>query len=454
MFIKKRIFLFFLFAKIVFGLDYNFSGNIANYSKFGLNHSVINETTGQYPTDSFSVLYALANLDIVTKNHFNMGVGFAFGGIIYDSTKYDRDVEGKLVNPNGLAYKYLGYYQGFYAQRKATALNTKNYYFSNLYAGYENSFFSFKIGRFLFRNTDWLTGNQEGAEIHFKTDHIDIWGVMTHKKASLGGKWLKDFKYINSSKMPTFVTGVKMKFQKFIFNPYVQSQPNLYLMSGFNLSYATSFNLWGTPINSETSLLSFYIHHTPMAQNRISVYDNGEIPVFGQITVPTLHGYKGRRVGKGGENFLIKQVFKISQNDLKHHFGFQIYKNFGNSNEFVGGYGNPLGIDLNDSTIYDRGTANNAIFADNAFNNIVFYGIKYQKFDMNVVNRYTTSSRSNEESFSLNMDYLFANKLSLGINFTYFDDITKKGYQVYQTYLEHNIKEDRSYISTYIKHTF
>ncbi|PAF44254.1 outer membrane family protein [Helicobacter sp. 11S02596-1] len=454
MFIKNKFFLFFFICEALFGLDYDISGDIANYSKFGLNHSVVNEATGQYPTDSFSVLYAIANLDATTKNHFNMGVGFAFGGIIYDSTKYDRNTEGKLINPAGLAYKYLGYYQGFDGRQKANAHDTKNYYLSNLYVGYENDFFSFKIGRFLFKNTDWLTGNQEGAEIHFKTSRTDTWGVMTHKKASLGGKWLKDFKYLNSSKIPTFATGIKMNFSNFLFSPYIQSQPDLYMMAGLRLTYKTTFNIWEIPIVSETNFLSFYIHHTKKAQNRISVYDDGNTPVFGQTTLPTLHHYKGRLVGIGGENFLIKQVFKISQDDLKHHFGFQIYENFGNPNEFVGGYGNPLGIDLNDSSIYDRGTANNAIFASNAFNNIVFYGLRYQKFDMNLINRYTASSRSDEESFSLNMDYLFADKLSFGVNFTYFDDTTKKGYQIYQTYLEHNIKEDRSYISTYIKRTF
>ncbi|WP_172402581.1 outer membrane family protein [Helicobacter sp. 12S02634-8] len=432
----------------------DFSGNISSYSKFGFNHAPIDVSKGQYPTDSFSDLYATLNLDHTFSNHFNAGIGFAFGGIVYDSTKYDRDTTGKLVNPNGMAYKYLGYYAGFWSQNKASALNTKNYYLSNLYIGYNNSFFSFKIGRFLFKNTDWLTGNQEGAEIHFKTEHTDTWGVMTHKKSSLGGKWLKDFKYINASKVPTFAAGIKLKYPHTTFIPYIQSQPNLYLMAGFRLEYINNFMLWATPITSETTLSSFYIHHTPKAQKRLSVYDNGNTPVFGSITLPSLEGYKGRLVGAGGESFLLKQIFRISSSALKHHFGFQIYENFGNANEFVGGYGNPLGIDLNDSTIYDRGTANNAIFAANAFNNIVFYGFKYQKFNMNIVNRYTASKRSDEESLSLNMDYFFADKLSLGVNFTYFDDTTKKGYQVYHTYLTHDIKEDRSYISTYIKHMF
>ncbi|PAF52771.1 hypothetical protein BKH44_00890 [Helicobacter sp. 13S00477-4] len=447
-------FLSFSAYQAIFAFEYHFTGDIANYSKFGFNHSIIDETIGQYPTDSFSILYSDPSFDFNFSNHFSAGIGFAFGGIIYDSTKFDKDIKGKLLNPDGLAYKYMGYYSGHDGKEKATPMDTKDYYFSNFFIGYDNDFFSFKIGRFLFKNTDWLTGNQEGIETHLKTKHIDTWGVITHKKSSLGGKWLKDFKYINSSTMPTFAIGSKITYPKITFIPYIQTQPNLYLMTGFHSTYQDSFTLWEIPIYSQTDIFGFYVHYTPSAKKRISTYDDGNTPVFGPINTPTLDGYKGRLVGQGGESFLLKQIFRIPQKNLKHHFGFQIYKNFGNANEFIGGYGNPLGLDLNDSTIYDRGTANNAIFATDAFNNIVFYGLKYQKLNINVVNRYTISPRSNEESLSLNMDYILKQKTSFGINLTYFDDTTKKGYQIYQTYLNHNIREDRSYLSTYIKHSF
>ncbi|PAF42547.1 outer membrane family protein [Helicobacter sp. 11S03491-1] len=452
--IKQALFLTCVFSETMLGLNYNFSSDIISYSKFGFNHSLVNEAKGQYPTDSFSVLYSNSDFHMKFNNHLDVGIGFAFGGLVYDSTKYDKDINGKYINSNGLAYKYFGYYVGYDGKQKASPTNTKDYFLSNLYLGYDNEFFSFKIGRFLFQNTDWLTGNQEGAEIHFKTHHTDVWGVVTEKKASLGGKWLKDFRFLNSSPMPTFAAGIKINTQHISINPYIQSQLKLYVMPAINFRYKATFSLWGIPIDSQTDLLALYIYHTLAAQHRLSVYDNGNTIVFGPVNIPTLNGYQGRFVGKGGESFLLKQIFRISQNNLKHHFGFQFYKNFGNSNEFVGGWGNPLGIDLNDSTVYDRGTANNAIFAANAFNNIIFYGLKYQKFNINIVNRYTISPRSDEESLSVNMDYLLPNKVSLGINLTYFEDTTGKNYQVYHTFLNHNIHEDRSYLSTYIKHSF
>ncbi|MDO7253679.1 outer membrane family protein [Helicobacter cappadocius] len=460
MFIKK-IFISLLFiSEAMLGIDYSFSGDIANYSKFGFNHTNIDKSTGRYPTDSFSILYATPNLSIHTNNNFDMGIGFAFGGLIYDSTERDRDTSGNLVNPNGLGYKYFGYYLGKNGKEKASAKNTKDYFFSNLYIGYENTFFSLKVGRFLFRNTDWLTGNQEGAEMHIRPSlgkwNTDIWAVLTEKKSSLGGKWLKDFKFLNSNPIPTLATGIKIKNSHMSFTPYIQTQPTLYIMAALHFTYNTSFVIGDIPIESQTDFLPMFVHHTLTAQERFSVYDNGDRAVFGDINPksPYLYGYEGRLVEKGGESLYLKQIFRISKSILKHHFGFQIYKNFGNPNEFVGGWGNPIGIDLNDSTIYDRGTANNAIFASDAFNNIFFYGLQYQNFNINMLNRYTISPRSNEESFSVNMDYLFPNKLSIGINITYFDDTTKKGYEVYQTYLKQDIKEDRSYISTYIKHSF
>lgn len=460
MFLKKKFILFFFVCEIAFGLEYHFSGDVANYSKFGFNHTAIDESMGKYPTDTFSILYATPSFSITTKNHFDMGVALAFGGMIYDSTQRDRDISGKLVNPDGLGYKYLGYYLGANGKEKASAKNTKDYFISNLYIGYDNDFFSLKIGRFLFKNTDWLTGNQEGGEIHLKPHFgewtTDFFGVITEKKSSLGGKWLKDFKYLNSNTTPTIALGIKINNSSLSLTPYIQSQPNLYIMGGLHLIYKGSFNIGDTLIESQTDFIPMYVHHTQTAQNRFSVYDNGNRAVFGPINPnkPYLYGYEGRLVEKGGESLYLKQLFKINQNSIKHHFGLQLYKNFGNPNEFIGGFGNPIGIDLNDSTIYDRGTANNAIFASDAFSNIFFYGLQYLHFDINVLNRYTISPRSNEESFSVNMSYLFDNKLSIGINLTYFDDRTKTGYEVYQTYLKQDIKEDRSYVSTYIKHSF
>ncbi|PAF53365.1 hypothetical protein BKH42_06515 [Helicobacter sp. 13S00482-2] len=461
MLLKKFLILLFFIFELGFGFDYTFSGDVANYSKIGFNHVSIDKAMGRYPTDSFSILYATPNVKFHTDSNFDMGIGFAFGGLVYDSTERDRDTLGNLVNPDGLGYKYFGYYLGKNGKEKASGKNTKDYFFSNIYIGYENDFFSFKIGRFLFKNTDWLTGNQEGGEIHLKANFgewsNDFWGVITEKKSSLGGKWLKDFKFLNSSPIPTIAAGIKIKNSHMSFTPYVQSQPNLYVMTALHFVYNVTFFIGDVPIEFQTDFLPMFVHHTLGAQNRFSVYDNGDRSVFSPSVNPKnpyLYGYEGRLVEKGGESVYLKQLFKISKNSLRHHFGFQIYKNFGNPNEFVGGWGNPIGIDLNDSTIYDRGTANNAIFASDAFNNIFFYGLQYQNFNINMLNRYTISPRSNEESFSINMDYLFPNKLSIGINLTYFDDITKKGYEVYQTYLKQDIREDRSYISTYIKHSF
>lgn len=460
MFLKKKFILLFLVFEIAFGLEYNFSGDVANYSKFGFNHTVVDESIGKYPTDTFSILYATPKLSVKTENHFDMGIGFAFGGMIYDSTQRDRDTSGNLVNPDGLGYKYLGYYVGPNGKEKASGKNTKDYFISNLYIGYDNDFFSLKVGRFLFKNTDWLTGNQEGGEIHLKPRFgewiTDFFGVITEKKSSLGGKWLKDFKYINSSPIPVVVAGIKISNSSLSLTPYFQSQPNFYVMTSLHLIYKGSFNIGDVLVESQTDFAPMYVHHTQKAQSRFSVYDNGDTAVFGPINPkkPYLYGYEGRLVEKGGESLYFKQLFQIAQNSIKHHFGLQLYKNFGNPNEFVGGWGNPIGIDVNDSTIYDRGTANNAIFISDAFSNIFFYGLEYQHFNINMLNRYTISPRSDEESFSVNMSYLFDNKLSIGINLTYFEDKTKAGHKIYQTYLKQDIKEDRSYISTYIKHSF
>lgn len=434
---------FLLFSLGVFALSKDFNAEVINYTKIGFNNNAINLQDGTYPTDSFSVLYTSINYN---KNleHLFFGAGLAFGGIVFDSTKSDIK--------DGLAYKYLGYNTGFLGDQKASAQNTQNYFIKDLYIGYQNSHFKFSVGRFLFNNTDWLTGRHAGAEIHFFTHSYDFYAAISEKKSSYGGKWLKTYKFMNSSKIPTFVLGTKMNFDALKLDFYLQSHINLYYAFGIHTTYQTNFNTSNQDISSKSDFIGLYVYHTNQAQEKFSGYDMGSLPIYGAIDTknPTLQGYLGRKVGHGGFSLGFKQTFGISS----YNFGIQLYGNIGNPNEFIGRYGNPIGIDLNDNTIYDRGTANNAIFDYNSFSNIIFMDKKFPSCTIKVSNRFTTSKRNNEENFSVSASYKIEKNTTIGINLSLYLIETNAGYKIYKTYLTHSRWDDRSFASTYITHRF
>ncbi|WP_267892295.1 MULTISPECIES: outer membrane family protein [unclassified Helicobacter] len=422
-----------------------FDGEMISYSKFGFNHQAINTSNGAYPTESFSVLYSSLGYKKLFLEHLSFGASFAFGGIVFDSTKSQTK--------GGLAYKYFGYYSGSFGNKKATPYNTQNYFIKDLYLDYKNSFFQLIIGRFLFTHTDWLTGRNEGMELHFFTQISDSYFAISERRSSYGGKWFKTYKILNSSKIPTLAMGTCFKIDSSsLLNLYFQAQPKLYYASGIRVTYEKDFNLKHLNLTSKTDIIGLYVYHTSQARQKYSSYDVGEDAIFALIDEknPDLQGYIGRKVGKGGFSLGIKQTFKIKDYDL----GIQFYGNIGNPNEFIGHSGNPIGIDLNDNSIYDRGTAGNAIFDSNSLNSILSLKKSFNACTIRLIERFTVSDRSEEENFSINASYKIRKNTSIGINLSAYFIKTKVGHKIYQSYLSKSRWDDRSFASTYIIYKF
>ena len=442
---KISIFILIVFACIFYGSD--FSAEVVSYTKIGFNQQSINEEQGAYPTDSFSVFYGSASYDKIFQNHLSLGIGIAIGGVVYDSTK----------NNGNLSYKYLGYSQGFLGTQKATANNTQNYMIKNLYLGYEGDSFQFKIGRFVLREVDWLTGYQSAIQMIYKKSVYKVYFVASGKKASYGGKWLKDFKTMSSiststgvipNYVPAVVLGFKYNPQHLLINTFFQFQANRYFAPGLRIKFDHQFS----DVNSATDFIALVVAHRKTARDIVTSYDIGFEPVFGSISSknPYLQGYSGRRSGWGGISLGIKQIFSFKS----YHFGVQLYGNIGNPNVFIGRYGNPIGIDLSDNTVYDRGTANNALFDANSFSFIICGGKKFKNLDLKFFNRITTSQRTFEENFSINTSYAFTKQTSLGVNLSLYEVKTQAGYKIYHTYLKKSRWDDRSFMSIYFSHRF
>lgn len=434
------------FALHTFAFSQGFNGEMISYSKFGFNNQAINTSSGAYPTESFSVLYSSLGYEkLFLNDHLGFGASFAFGGIVLDSTRSQPK--------GGLAYKYFGSFSGFFGDKKATPYNTQNYFIKELYLDYKNSHFRFTVGRFLFAHTDWLTGRNEGMELHFFTPISDSYFAVSEKKASYGGKWFKTYKILNSSKIPTLILGTRFKIDNASsLNLYFQAQPRLYYASGVRVTYTKNFSIRKTELNSKTDIMGLYVYHTIQGQQKYSGYDVGEDALFTSISEqnPNLQGYLGRKVGKGGVSIGIKQTFGIDTYD----FGAQFYGNIGNPNEFIGHSGNPIGIDLNDNSIYDRGTAGNAIFDSNSLNYILFAKKSFSACTVKLTERFTLSDRAEEENFSISASYKIMKNASIGINLSAYFIKTKAGYKIYQSYLSKSRWDDRSFASTYITYKF
>ena len=440
-----KAYIFFLLSLFIWAKD--FSAEIINYTKFGFNNHTINEQNGAYPTDSFSTLYGSISYDRLFSNHLIFGAGIALGGIVFDSTK----------NHGDLAYKYLGYNRGFLGNQKATPSNTQNYFIKNLYIGYSGDNLDFKIGRFVLRNTDWLTGYHSAIELNYHNGFFQAYGLASIQKASYGGKWLKTFRPINpigsaSNYVPAVALGIKLRPENFLYHLFLQFQANRYFAPGLRFNYDFIIPLQDAQIKAKTDFITLVVLHTKEGREYISSYDMGLEPVFGAISAanPYLMGYKGRKAGWGGVSLGIKQSFLLKE----CNFGFQLYGNIADPNDLVGRHGNPIGIDLNDNSVYERGTANNALFDAQSFSGILFAGKKFDSFAIKFLGRITTSKRAFEESFSINTSYRFTKQTSLGINLSLYHVQTHAGFKIYHTYLTHARSDDRSFLSTYFVHKF
>ena len=139
------------------------------------------------------------------------------------------------------------------------------------------------------------------------------------------------------------------------------------------------------------------------------------------------------------------------------------YQNFGNANELIGRWGNPIGIDIWTAGAYDIGNALNDIIGRNAVTGFGYLGANYGSFDWKFIGRGTNSPRSAEQSVALLLNYQIREDIAIGGKLEWFSDTTKAGYSpVVFGYgkgeephkLDKKRTDDRSHAFFYIRHTF
>ncbi|PAF52770.1 outer membrane family protein [Helicobacter sp. 13S00477-4] len=450
----KSLLLTGLFVSVSWGFDYNISGQVQNWSKFGFNNNKIDTINGKYPTDSFSVISASLGIELQLGAGFKAGLGGTVGGLVFDNTKFQHTTTGELYDPQGLAWNYFGFWPGPDYRSQISARTTRNYLFQNAFISYQyDKYIEAKIGRFSIPG-DWLSGYIQGLWLQSSAiPHTKIWAFTTNKRASLGGKWLKDFKYMNQNialdngkGFYMYSLGADFKYKNFGIQAYVYAQDSRFIAPGLHLTYDTNpnFNLEG--FRSKTEIIYLFMQHVGQALNKTTSYNNYDIFLY---TGPQL-------AGKGGQSLMIRQSFDINN----YSFGAIVYKNFGNPNEFLTPYGDPTGFDNYDNSVYDS-TAWNNVFRRDSINGFIFASGKYTHWSWGFLGRITHSPRADEQAVSLNFDYKFPLNITAGIKLEYYNNTTFRGYTLGYTShqpkpmpLQSNVTQDRSYVSTYISHNF
>lgn len=419
-------------VSILLGFDYKVDGNVASVTRIGFNHQkLIDEEKGIYPNNSFWSLSAQLGIKFFAMDNLSFGFRGAVGGVAYDSTRLgSRFFPADSVSSKGQTSN-AGRFSEVYMPAWGEIINA--------YVAYDNNGkFGIKAGRYDFSpNLDWFSGRNQGLEVFGGNEKFQGYGVYSNARSSTNSEWLNHFTPRNGklNKIGTFVVGFNGQFDNYLINPYIYYQPGVHIAPGFKFIYdiTTSSN-----IKSKTKFIVLGTIHDSKIRNLPSSQDWGWNDKFNTLKISKSNslGYAGKQRGAGGVSILLREDVDLSN----WNFGGGLYKNIGNPNDVIGSYGDPTGVKTWIYTLYDTGAPWSDFFGRDASNIFAFGGQKYENFSWDVIGRLTYSPRSDEQSLAFTVSYGFIEKISVSLRLEYMNDLTKKGYLLYKTYL----KEDKS----------
>lgn len=399
-----------------------FHGGLEQYNKLAF----ATKETNTNPLPSVSYGYMLGELTAGYKyKSFEVALGMVGAGLAYDSS-------------NGLAFNYIGYYPGWNLNQSPSADNASRLFIHNAYLKYSIENLEITAGRFA-KDSDWVSAYVEGVDAIYsfsKKYHVRLFGMST--LALVGAGWLNNFATTYSSygliNAEFGYTSEMLKAE--IFGYFGASE---YFAPGFdvtlffgkreNIAYTTKINML-----------------FPFQFSGIETLGNYFFGDFGAKTT----GFTG--------SILLRQDVDFFD---KYKVAFAIYKNINNANARMGVFGNPIGIDVWDSSAYTTGSSLNASVAPDAFSLLLFTEArlgdmaKYLRgVTIGLDGRYTTAPSANEYSLKLSAGCDIVENLSVELTLNYYTmdmkdpaawgSITNKGrYFV-----------DRSYFLTRIAYSF
>lgn len=420
--------------------DYTISGSAETFTKWGFNNVTPDVNTGRAPTDSFTTLFSQLNLKADLGAGFVFGLGGSLAGLAFDSTQ-GFTANGYSFNASPVQASYFGY-----SWDKG---KVQNYMIQNAYLSYEGTHLYLKAGRYEAGKVgEWFSGYNQGAEGYIQSGAFKLWGFWSNRRAFAYNQWYLDFYRVHGLKKDIFAAGVDLTFGGFktsVFSYYVDSKVTA---PGVSFTYNTNTDFQLSGFRSLTRVRTLF----PQA---LSSFDglntSGEASGIGS----------GQRdwgvINASSATLWIDQHFDVDN----FNFGVGIYKNFGNANELIGRYGNPVlsVVDFWAAGGYDIGQSLSDMVGKDAFTGYGYVGATYGVFNWQVLARGTNSPRSAEQSVALNLDYKIREDFKIGGKLEWFSDTTKAGYNPFQGVivgqkLTANRTDDRSHIFFYMTHTF
>ena len=345
------------------------------------------------PNNSYG--YALGQLSVGYQyNDFQFMIGVVAAGLTYDST-------------HGLGYNYVGAYPGYLNDKEATADNTHNAFIHNAFVWYKTDILDIKAGRFQQENDEWFDSYAEGINAVYKfanNFHIKLFGSST--VALVGSGWLTDF----STTYSTYgILNAEIGYSNDFLNTkaYIYYGAKEYVAPGFSVEVT-----WGDKkdisLTGKTSVL-FPIHSASIVN--LNNY------FFSGFKDPT--GFTSSILVRGDVD--IYDTYKLS---------LAIYKNIGNANARMGMFGNPIGIDIWDNSVYSIGRSLNASVAPDAFSLLIFTEARYlnladfvKAISFGINGRYTTAPSATEYSLKFIIDWQVIDSVNIGLMANYYTHI-------------------------------
>lgn len=454
---------------------FSVNGNLGLFNKVGFNTVKINKDIGKYPTESFSALFGkidteynfLAFMDSESINKLNIGLGVSAGALVFDSTKKDASPlsSGGLSSGSGLNNNYVGGWGGYFADGYPYK-NNRNYVIQNAFLNLDSKYVNFIVGRYE-SDMDYYSGYTEGFNIdtHFKygdkkDNDFKLWAFGSWGRAFAYSQWLLDFYAPKATKTSSgkmvnkgiYAIGFDLNYgeinesspyvkvgENILFRPFVYFYPTLYEAPGIKLQYNKQF---GDGFGITTTLQGFFLHvhpaYTTKRDSTAKRYDSRVDEYSGNI------------------NLIVKA------NIMNYNARVGYYQNIGSGNSHFGTYGNPIGFDFWDASVYDIGASISDVINRNAITGYVSGGgehqLEYGAFSWDLLGRITRSPRSDEESVVLNLKHIFANNIALGLTLEWFRDTTKTGYNpganIGGSILTSKRTDDRSYMFATFDYNF
>ncbi len=439
-----------LYSSVVLGLvatsasafDYKVSGSAESFTKWGFNNQKLNKESGAAPTESFTTIFSQLNLNLDLGAGFKAGFGGAIGGLAFDST------DGK--DPNQPFSAVRNAYYGVSWDRNNNNGKIQNYMFQNAFVEYDNNTFYVKAGRYESGKVgEWFSGYNQGAEAALNISALKVWGFLSNRRAFAYDRWFNDFyrvhgKYNDSiATRNTYAAGLDLNFGGLTIGAFSYFTPGHFTAPGANVTFQSNPSFEGQGFNATTKIRFL-------------------APIADENKIGTQSGRDWGEIGKYSYTLYIDQRFDVD----KLFFGVGYYQNFGNANELIGRWGNPIGIDIWTAGAYDIGNALNDIIGRNAITGFGYLGANYGSFDWKFIGRGTNSPRSAEQSVALLLNYQIREDIAIGGKLEWFSDTTKAGYKsiVWGDAKQSEYgggksdtkkrTDDRSHAFFYIRHTF